>query len=86
LGAGIERVESFLLIALAGDDDERRRWMAIAPISELFAQRRIRHHRVDATLLDRSAHRCRVMGDAGHGMAQFCAQQPFEPQPERGIN
>jgi hypothetical protein len=29
--------------------DERRRWIAIAPISELFARRRMCHHRIDAT-------------------------------------
>jgi hypothetical protein len=59
--------------------------MAIAPITELFARRRMRNHRVDATLLDQSAHRCQVMGDAGDCIAQFYAQQLFEPQPERGI-
>ena len=36
-GAGVERVKGFLLIILADDDDERRGWMATAPLSELFA-------------------------------------------------
>src|SRR6516165_10006102 len=60
-------------------------WMEISPLSELFAPRGMRHHRVDATLLDQSAHRCRIMGDAGDCIAQFCAHQLFKPQPERGI-
>src|SRR5262249_52738531 len=84
-GAGVERVKDFLLITLADDDDERRGWMAIAPLSELFARRRVRYHRVDATLLDQSAHCCRVMGDAGNSIARLCAQQLLEPQPVRGI-
>jgi hypothetical protein len=45
----------------------------------------MRYHRVDATLLDQSAHRCRVMGDAGNSIARFCAQLLFKPQPVRGI-
>jgi hypothetical protein len=60
-GAGVECVESFPLITLAGDDYEHRRWMAIAPLSEQFARRRMRDHRIDATLLDQLAHRLRVI-------------------------
>jgi len=59
--------------------------MATAPLSELFARRRMRYHRIDATLLDQSAHCCRVMGDAGNSIARFCAQLLFKPQPVRGI-
>ena len=48
--------------------------MAIAPLSEQFARRHMRHYRIDATLLDQLAHRSRVMSDAGDGIAQFCEQ------------
>jgi hypothetical protein len=54
----VERIESFVLVALTGDDDERRPRMVIAPFSQLFARRCMRHHRIDATLLDELAHRC----------------------------
>jgi hypothetical protein len=43
------------------------------------------YHRVDATLLEQSAHRFRIIGDAGNYIAQFNAQELFEPQPERGV-
>ena len=72
-------------ISLTPREHEVLAAMADGASNKVIARRRMRYHRVGATLLDQPAHCCRVMGDAGNSIARFCAQLLFKPQPVRGI-